>query len=323
MASVVLSQLHKKYPNAKISFFTSNDGFTLLQNHPLIDRIYTDEAVFQEAQQVFDLVINLQVFDNAPEVRTLMQYVRARVFLGRCFSRSGRYAYVPEGLYMKTWVKKFFSIAGLSCRGRDVTDESFCGFSGCLPDILSESRGQYQEVVGIGIADTAKEWVFIRNFSIDYLRRLCQTLSAPGRCIYLFGTLGQEDEERVRNISSELPSVVNLVNKTSLSELFGYLRQCDCLVTVNSFFMHAAFCCNIPVVVLSGGVNWREFFLSPREKSYSIIEGEKVCVPCEFYPLKECNQTKTAHCIEEISPRKVLDEIEVFLHNLKKSKNSP
>ena len=151
--------------------------------------------------------------------------------------------------------------------------------------------------------------MFIKNFSLEYLRGFLGFLKGKDIEVKLFGLSEGLDRREIAEITRHFDFVEDFVDKLSLEQTLVSLSLCDVILCVNSFFMHAGFALGKPLVILSGGVDYREYLLAQANSKYTVIEAGRRCVPCRFSPLPLCRETRKAYCIDSIPYEKIFSEI--------------
>jgi heptosyltransferase-3 len=168
-----------------------------------------------------------------------------------------------------------------------------------------------------GIGDGAR-WLSANPFSrwaykelpekkwVDLLQWL-----TGSRCVsvVLVGAPGerQKAEHLIRGlIGSSGERIVNLVGKTSLSELSGVLSLSRLHVGVDSAAPHIAAAVGTPTITVYGPTSWRDW--APIGEDHRVIASDLDCVPCRR---KGCNGSEKSRCLEELDIeiiKKAIDE---------------
>ena len=100
--------------------------------------------------------------------------------------------------------------------------------------------------------------------------------------------------------------IVNLVGKTSLSELSGVLSLSRLHVGVDSAAPHIAAAVGTPTITVYGPTSWRDW--APIGEDHRVIASDLDCVPCRR---KGCNGSEKSRCLEELDIeiiKKAIDE---------------
>jgi len=143
-----------------------------------------------------------------------------------------------------------------------------------------------------------------RNWPIEnYVKLARLIISNFNASIVLLGD-NRIDEKSRHLVSNIGQNVINLVNKTTLSEAFGILQYVSCTVSEDSGLMHMAWVSGIPTVALLGSS--RADWTSP--------EGDhKICLnssdlECGNCMSPECKYNDV-HCLTRYSPEFVFDKL--------------
>lgn len=306
MSSIIIRKLKDKYPQASLYLFTSYQALSIFESCPYLERIFTPGEKAVLLSEEFDLVINLQIFDNSEEVREVMKDIKAKVILGRRFKNLIYTNYIPEDLYLKNWIKKFCQIAVVPYNREDIrAEEVYLRKDKSSEFMITEKK----KILGLPLRGSREGIFFVRDFSLNYLLGFLDFLKDKPFLVLLVGQSKILSAREKETIERSLPreNLFNFVDKTKdIRELAEVMKKCDCFVTVNSLFMHLAISLGIPVVILSGGVDWREYLLDKEGENFLVLEGKRECTPCSYRPALKCRERNTALCIEDISYEDIL-----------------
>jgi lipopolysaccharide heptosyltransferase II len=131
---------------------------------------------------------------------------------------------------------------------------------------------------------------------------VARQLSERGIAVVLVGAAADRDAGRA--IESVAP-VVNLIGRTSLSELIGVIAACETFLSNDSGAMHLAAAIGRPVVAIFGPTN--ELATAP-EGEHDVLTADVFCRPCM---LRDCPIDH--RCMKRISAERV---VETILHRL-------
>lgn len=106
--------------------------------------------------------------------------------------------------------------------------------------------------------------------------------------------------------------------KLRLDRLAGVMSGCDVVVTNDSGLMHLAVALFVPVVAIFGPTHPSLGF-SPLGESDRVICDNVACSPCSLHGEKEC-QMPRKYCFENITPKRVKDELARFIYDKSPSK---
>ena len=132
---------------------------------------------------------------------------------------------------------------------------------------------------------------------------------------------GAKDHDMARDLVDALPEkVVNLVGKTSLSELVEILRSASVIISNETSSVHIGAAVNAPVVCILGGGHFGRFApyqveVSEDHLNLPTIVTEKMnCFGCNWQCHYSRQATDPVKCIQDISVEKVWGAVEKILH---------
>jgi len=174
-------------------------------------------------------------------------------------------------------------------------------YQGDPPGILLQC-GWKPDKLTLGISagaayGSAKRWLPQR------FRSVIQTYINRGYQIVLFGS-ASEKEELIDIIPTKVKNaVINLIGKTSLSELIKSISKCDLFLTNDSGPMHIASALGISLVAIFGPTDVES--TSPIGGVFKIVSSNEPCAPCmeRSCPLKHHN------CMKNVSIDMVVKEL--------------
>jgi heptosyltransferase-2 len=185
----------------------------------------------------------------------------------------------------------------------------------CLKIPSGDQRQAEARLAGLGIRSddfliglapgaiygSAKCWPFDRFEALA--RKVHQSWQAK---VLLLGTAGDALSGSVK----ESPYYVNLVGKTSLSEVLALMRSCRFMVCNDSGLMHAACALKTPLVALFGPTDAQR--TGPWGGLSRLIQKAFPCSPCLK---KTCPHPRT--CMEAISVAEVWEELKKLKDQMK------
>jgi len=147
-----------------------------------------------------------------------------------------------------------------------------------------------------------------KNWPPAHFIQLGKMLCKQGvRSIFLLGAPADQ------NVCNEIEAgigegVCNLCGKTSLTELGGILKQMNLVIGVDSGPLHLAATTDVPIVAIYGATD--PLRTGPCAERQTILCAENLsCRPCLS---RMCERSDLA-CLEQISPRQVLDAANKWL----------
>jgi heptosyltransferase II len=106
--------------------------------------------------------------------------------------------------------------------------------------------------------------------------------------------------------------IIDLVNVTSLEELFAIIKNAKLIVTIDGGIFHFAYSLNVPVVGIFGPLNPINFIPFNNQLRVQTIYKNKDCSPCIVNKVQiECGNTENKYCcMKDISVDEVMGKIE-------------
>ncbi|NTU42836.1 MAG: lipopolysaccharide heptosyltransferase I [Nitrospirales bacterium] len=303
-----LQAVKERFPRAEVHWVVAKGLEGLLQNHPLIDRLWIinkdqwkklsrlsenlreGRALTRALRaEVFDMVVDLQGLLRSG----LIAYAtRAPMRIGFAEAREGAplfYTHRVEGGKEIHAVDRYLRIA--SAIGCDVKAVSFPMPPGLESDQVRRIRDELGDYVVMvpGARWTTKIW------PAERFGNLAALIKEP---VVVVG--GKADEARGREIEALSEGQArSLAGKTDLAELVAIIRGCRCMVSNDSGPMHIAAGFNIPVVAIFGPTS--PVRTGPYGAMHRIVTPHIPCAPCYK---RSCKDLK---CMDEISVEKVFE----------------
>ena len=126
--------------------------------------------------------------------------------------------------------------------------------------------------------------------------------------------LGGENELELGDSISAASGAINLSGKTSLLEAAEIIRGAQFVVGVDTGLTHMAHAADVPTLSLFGPTF--PYAYADSEAS-QVIHTNRYCSPCNYTPT--CNNQY--HCMQEISPDRVLTEIKPIMQEMIATQN--
>ncbi|MDP2942392.1 MAG: glycosyltransferase family 9 protein, partial [Candidatus Omnitrophota bacterium] len=158
--------------------------------------------------------------------------------------------------------------------------------------------GENQVLVGINPGASPK-WA-TKKWSPENFAKVCDALALEEIRTVLVGSAA-EAETGIEILKLTKSKPINLIGKTSLTELAALMKRFKCLITSDSAPMHIAAAMKTPFVALFGPTGPMRH-LPPAEK-YVVITKDLRCAPC-YKPV--CSDTR---CMREITVAEVLKAV--------------
>jgi len=306
----VLHGLRRKYPGCHITWVTDPRAVPLLDECPLIDRLYPYDLATLARLRVesFDLALN---FDKEPRATALLMQVRTAEKLGFGMNDLGNLVSLnPETDYSlllglsdeikfrqnaKTYQELCFESARLDYQRDEyafaVSDERLEAARKRLREL---GRKESDRLVGLNVGAGA---VFATKcWTIEGFARLAELIAGvEGLRPVALG--GQDEAERVRLIREQSHAdILAPGTDFEIKDFAAIVAQCDAVVTSDTLAMHIAIALRVPVIALFGATCHQEVDLYGRgEKIVSTLP----CAPCYK---SHCDRME---CMQEIEPEDV------------------
>lgn len=276
MATPILEDLRKAYPDAFIAALVSTPFADLLDGNPFIDKIIT----FSRANRFFPKS------GNESLLKLLRKYKFDQgILLTNSFSSA--WHFLAGGVKKRT---------GFAIKGRSFlltnrvpfplhkekqhlveTYKTLLGPSSTKPSLFIPKEEKPIGITRIGINPgaaygSAKCWLPERFREVA----LALAQDIPYSEIIFFG--GKDTASLIEEICRDLPSnVINLSGKTTLKELVSKIGSLDAFLTNDSGPMHIAAALEVPLVALFGSTN--EIATGPYGWG-EVIHKKVACSPC-------------------------------------------
>jgi lipopolysaccharide heptosyltransferase II len=330
----LMEGLKRENPDCEITLLGNVNFVGICEQLPFIDRLevfdvkrfihadnghtsyldvyrYLDSLVKELRAEKFDMLLNLTHSKLSGMISGMLGVKDVRGF---CATPDGRRIVNDPWLrYFSSFIdfRRYSSFnlvdiyqlgGGISPNGSrlSINDEKPALAAGALLEKLGIGDGD--RLIGIQAGASMKE----RRWPPEKFGAAADIISEKREAkVLLFG--GPSEEELGRKVESHMKrQAVNLVGKTSLTELVGLVKRCELLVTNDTATMHIAAAVGTPVVAL--------FFVhayaaetGPYSEGNIVIEPEISCFPCRHKAV--CPHYA---CFDLLSPRDVADAAELL-----------
>lgn len=130
--------------------------------------------------------------------------------------------------------------------------------------------------------------------------------------VVLIGT--KQEEGICQQIADKVPQVINKAGQTSLSELFGILKNAGVLFCNDSGAMHLAAAAGTPTVSVFGPTVLSQGFM-PWNQNSIVVQQPLSCRPCGRHGSQKC-PIGTHECMKGIGVKEVLSSYELLQKSL-------
>ena len=288
----LLPALKRKYPESTVSWITLKNAAPLLQENPLVDRVYLwePESWLILGQMAFDLVLNV---DKSPRSCAFTMGLRAAERRGFGLDENGKI--IPlntEALenyrlglddHLKFRVNQK-TVPQLQCEqfGLAFTRDEYTlvltpeEHAYCIE--FGRQHGSAAGDLTVGFNTGCSELYPNKKMTVEQHVMLIEQLSAlPGIRLLLLG--GPEDTIRNAEISRRVgDKVLNTPTTEGVRRGLCYINLCDVVISGDSFGMHAAIGMKKEIIVWFGVSCWTEIDLFDR--GIKLIPKGLACSPC-------------------------------------------
>jgi heptosyltransferase-2 len=288
----MLPALKRKYPASSIYWMTLKSAAPLLQNIPLLDRVYTwePESWLVLQQMEFDVVLSV---DKSQRSCAFTDSLRAKQKLGFGLNRHGQIVPLNKeaqynfrlGLddHLKFRINQK-TVQQIQCEQFKLQykrDEYTVTLSREELEYCASYKKQHGLDRGdliVGFNTGCSELYPNKKMTIDQHVVLINRLSEiPGMRVVLVG--GPEDTQRNAEIARSVGSkVLNTPTTEGVRRGLCYINICDVIVSGDSFGMHAAVGLKKYTIVWFGVSCWTEIDLYDR--GIKLIPEGLECSPC-------------------------------------------
>lgn len=158
---------------------------------------------------------------------------------------------------------------------------------------------------------------FTKQWPMEYVSALLELLSKKEVQVLLIGG----KEESLLDISKNHENVIDLMGHTSLLEVYEIFRRCDVVVSNDSSPIHFASATKAKVIAIFGATVKELGFYPWSENSIVLEDLDVECRPCGLHGGESCPKGHF-ECMRNITPERVLLEIEKALSEVQDEKNS-
>lgn len=283
LTSPIIRCLKKQLPNAQIHYLTKENYKNILSSNPYITKIHTlKHSIADTANELksenFDFVVDLH-----HNIRSLLVKTKLNI-PSQTFNKLN----VRKWIYVKTKrksimpsihiVDRYFEAVSKLGVTNDMAGLDF--FDGQISNI-DLPFDNYVAIV-CGATHTTKQ------IPPKYIEYLCQNIKQN---IILLGD--SNDAKRLQTIDiSNLPNVVNMCGKCSLSQSALYVKHSSLVITSDTGLMHIAAAYNKNIITIWGNTTPQLGmypYMPTGKGKYINIEAKDVkCRPCSKIGYKEC-----------------------------------
>ena len=177
-------------------------------------------------------------------------------------------------------------------------------------DPLSERRArellglpEHSAVKRVGlVVGSSPKWP-TKRWPVEFFLELSKRLVRELKCEIVL--IGSEGEGVPAELFEKEKKILNLIGKTSLSDLVPLIRHLDVLVTGDTAPLHIAAASQTPVVALFGPTDPKRHM--PPAKASAVLVKNLACQPC-YQGI--CKNTEELACLKQISVQEVFQAVQ-------------
>jgi len=305
----LLPAIHRRWPQASITWVTAPSSVPLVANNPLVDRVipFSGSLPLELATEQFDVVLNP---DAAPDSCALAQSADAELRVGFAFDHRG--APVPLSAGASSWLEMGVRDDLKKANERtyqdmmaEVLEVPYQREPPQLPITPEEDevgrtlRAAHppeagKSVIGLNTGAGGR-WRF-KRWTDEGFTELITRLGQDGHRVFLLG--GPEEIERNGRLAADSGGVaIDTGCDNTVGQFAGIVGACDVVLTGDTLAMHVAIARAVPVVVLFGPTSLHEIDVFDR--------GERLApdLDCLVCYLPDCDVRP--HCMESLSVDRV------------------
>ncbi|KPK38333.1 MAG: hypothetical protein AMJ78_10175 [Omnitrophica WOR_2 bacterium SM23_29] len=316
LATPSLRAVRQKNPKAFIAILIGLEGSQILKGCPYVDEmiVYDRKGKDKGWRRFFKLASDIKGY-GFDETIDLQNNLRSHLF-AYLSSAPKRYGYKKGKLWLLLNRRirherlplppvehqfRVLEMLGLDTKGATYglelwptsTDEDYV-------KRIFESEWVREGQILIGINPSASPRWVTKRWPLENFAQICDALAQDKVRTVLIGS--KSDAEfgiKLASIAKSKP--INLIGRTSLSELAALMKRLACLITSDSAPMHIAAAMNTPFVALFGPTDPLRHL--PPTKNCAVITKGLKCAPC-YKPA--CSDIR---CMREITVGEVLKAV--------------
>ncbi len=308
LTSPLLRSLKRKFPEAKIDFLVKENYVDAVRFNPNISEV----LIFKkEEEKVIARKLKERRYDSVIDLQNNIRSKRIREKLGaRAF------------VFKKPTLKKLLLVKfkiNLLRPIMPIPERYVRSVEELEPDEegleLYFQRGKASNTSGcadiIGLCPGSKH--FTKMYPKQYFIELGNKFARAGYKVKILG--GRDEIKLCEEISSAIPTAVNLSNNNDLFATAREMQNCKAVICNDSGLMHVAAAVKTPVVALFGSTV-KEFGFAPYKIKSLILENNSLtCRPCSHIGREKCPK-EHFKCMLELKPDLIFEKIKEFLEAL-------
>lgn len=298
LSTSVLTLIKKKFPNCKIGFICSSASKELIENHPLIDKIFTldhwklnrskssffkkftkylktrSKALKEIKNEKYDIAIDLYFyFPNS-----IYLFWKANIPIRIGYTSAGFGNFLTHKIDWQNQNKHItlYHVDLLKFLKVDLIEKEKKYLDLDLSLFLSKNikidLPNNYIIFHIGAGDNKKKW------ELNKWKTLSDWFLKKGKTIIFTGR-GDEEENEIQEIIKDKQNCISLCNKLSLVETMYVIRNSKLVICVDSLILHISTALNKPTITIYCGINNHHHWVMKKDNVFPIIKSLE-CTPC-------------------------------------------
>lgn len=286
LSTAILPPLKKKWPDIRIDFLTSPASKIVIENHPLINKIYTS-INWKPQNSALPLLFRLAVFLKhlITSDKALLKEINANQY-DLAIDLNPFFPNCCYSLLRKTNIPYLLEFSSAGCYSPFSCAIDFPEKLGYLPKMyscllqklnippsplkpciafLETSPLKNYIVLHIGTKETQKEW------PISQWKTLAQKLSCEEFTLVFTGK-GEREQKAIKEISSSLPNTINLCDKLNWNEFASVLKGAEAIISVDTVTVHLAAAFDAPIIGLYFATKHIELWMPDYGKAHFLVQ---------------------------------------------------
>jgi lipopolysaccharide heptosyltransferase II len=287
LSTIVIDNLKAHFPSAKIDYLTEHFAKSAVENNPLVNKVITIDkkefplkAALKIRKEKYDMILDLWSNPRSAQI-TFLSGVKLRVgfaYRGRKYaynflatSSKGEHHSAEHNLELL----KTIDIPVISKKIHYYVDDKDDNYA---KDFIKKKIPENKKIIGIIPSGgwpskrcDASKWVEIGKAITEKYNVQFLILWGPG------------DETDANYINENLADST-LAPKTTVSEMSGFIKNCNIILANDSGPMHIAAALNIPTLGIFGPTNPKAHGPYSQNSTY-VIKEDLFCIICN---LLEC-----------------------------------
>lgn len=301
----ILAELKRQYPKSKITLMTFPNAFDAVVGLPFVDEVFSYD---KNKDSIWKVIKKMRGYDVAllfdlqyrPALASFLARIPVRVGLAHKRKLWLTHSLPWEKHMDHTYEPYVFAeilqrTIGIKFPKEKLDKIYFSEISYKAEEVIVKELEQYGFSINTPyIACSPKTAFYLKDWSRENWKQLFSRLYDEYKIpVVVFGNYGKD------NGLWDMPGVINLCGKTSLSEVAFIIKKAKLLVNSCSLPIHIAAAYGTPSVILYGYTDPKRW--APRENC-TIVLANLSCSPCDGHNSVEC---KSAKCMQAITVEEV------------------